>query len=460
MSLLLKALQRASKSRDALPRRAPATAGGAAAAAIPGATATGTFELEPGDIEPPRPSRRALDFGNGRDTASAASRSTGRGAETIEWLREHPVHAFAAAAVVFLAGYFVYVYLAINHPGFFTRSSAPAPVAQALPPPRPVSPPAGSRSVAEALPAEPAAPVPDPLIPPAPATAAPSAEASTEAPQPLPPLPSPPTNPAAGTEAPAATASARQPTPPTAAADDAPPPPVAAAPRTRRIRATPTVAAAKPDRPAPAELPLEEGVRVRPTAAGDNASARAAEGWEALQRHDLAKAQGHYEAALAADPRNIDALLGLAATAWQQGRPDVASEHYYRVLHLDPQNAQAQSGLIGLAGQVDPQASESRLKQLISHDSSAFLYAALGHLYAGQAQWTQAQQAYFQAFQLEPANADYAYNLAVGLEHLGQRGIALGYYRKALDLARVRGRAGFDQTQVAARVAKLAAVTE
>ena len=93
-------------------------------------------------------------------------------------------------------------------------------------------------------------------------------------------------------------------------------------------------------------------------------------------------------------------------------------------------------------------------------DPSAFLYAALGHLYAGQAQWSQAQQAYFQAFQLEPANPDYAYNLAVGLEHLGQRGIALGYYRKALDLARARGRAGFDQVQVTARVAKLAAATE
>jgi len=216
----------------------------------------------------------------------------------------------------------------------------------------------------------------------------------------------------------------------------------------------------KTDRPRAAERPLEEGVQVRPTAAGDNAAARTTEGWEALQRQDFAKAQSHYEAALAADPRNVDALLGLAATAWQQGRPDAASEQYYRVLQLDPQNAQAQSGLIGLAGQVDPQASESRLKQLISHDPSAFLYAALGHLYAGQAQWSQAQQAYFQAFQLEPANPDYAYNLAVGLEHLGQRGIALGYYRKALDLARARGRAGFDQVQVTARVAKLAAATE
>ena len=33
---------------------------------------------------------------------------------------------------------------------------------------------------------------------------------------------------------------------------------------------------------------------------------------------------------------------------------------------------------------------------------------------------------------MQPDNADYAYNLAVGLEHLGQPKLALTYYRKAL----------------------------
>jgi tetratricopeptide (TPR) repeat protein len=448
MSLLLKALQRASKSRESLPRRAPGPAG---------ATATGALELEPGDIEPPRPARRALDFGSGQVATGAASKSAGRSADAMEWVREHPVHLFAAGALVFLAGYFVYVYLAINHPGFFTRSSPQDQIAQPVPPPRPVTPPPGTAPVAEVLPpAQPSAPVPDLQIPAEPASPAPPQVAASSS---LPPLPQPAPESAGVRETPPASAPPRPVTAPvTASADDAPPP-IATAPRPRRIRAAPTIVD-KVDRPRAVERPLEEGVQVRPTTAGDHAAARTTEGWEALQRQDFAKAQSSYEAALAADPRNIDALLGLAATAWQQGRPDVASEQYYRVLQLDPQNAQAQSGLIGLAGQVDPQASESRLKQLISHDPSAFLYASLGHLYAGQAQWSQAQQAYFQAYQLESANPDYAYNLAVGLEHLGQRGIAVGYYRKALDLARARGRAGFDQAQVTARVAKLAAATE
>ena len=208
------------------------------------------------------------------------------------------------------------------------------------------------------------------------------------------------------------------------------------------------------------DAPLQEGVRVRPTEAGDATQTRLTEAYEALQRRDLERARTLYESVIAADDRNIDGMLGLAATSWQQGQADRASDQYYRVLQLDPQNAAAQAGLIGLSGQVDPVASETRLKQLISRDPSALLYASLGHLYASQTQWSNAQQAYFQAHQLEPSNPDYAYNLAVGLEHVGQRGIAVGYYRKALDLARSRGRAGFDTAQVTARVAKLSAAVE
>lgn len=208
------------------------------------------------------------------------------------------------------------------------------------------------------------------------------------------------------------------------------------------------------------DAPLREGVRVRQTDAADATQARLAEAYDALQRRDLERARTLYESVIAADDRNIDGMLGLAATSWQQGQADRASDQYYRVLQLDPQNAAAQAGLIGLSGQVDPVASETRLKQLISRDPSALLYASLGHLYASQAQWSNAQQAYFQAHQLEPTNPDYAYNLAVGLEHVGQRGIAVGYYRKALDLARSRGRAGFDTAQVTARVAKLSAAVE
>jgi tetratricopeptide (TPR) repeat protein len=129
-------------------------------------------------------------------------------------------------------------------------------------------------------------------------------------------------------------------------------------------------------------------------------------------------------------------------------------------LELDPRNSYAQAGLISIVGGADAQASESRLKQLIARDPSAFLYFSLGNLYAEQGQWPAAQQAYSQAYQMQQDNADYAFNLAVGLEHLGQNRLALDYYRKALDLSFKKGHANFDQSLVIQRVGQLSTRVE
>jgi tetratricopeptide (TPR) repeat protein len=182
--------------------------------------------------------------------------------------------------------------------------------------------------------------------------------------------------------------------------------------------------------------------------------------YEALQHGDLALARNLYQQVLLAEPRSIDALLGLGAIAWKGGRIEEAAQRYQRVLELEPRNPYAQAGLIAIIGGADPQASESRLRQLIAREPSAFLYFSLGNLYADQGQWPGAQQAYFQAYQLQPDNPDYAFNLAVGLEHIGQFRPALDYYRKALDLSFRKGRANFDQNLVIQRVGQLSARVE
>jgi Tfp pilus assembly protein PilF len=182
--------------------------------------------------------------------------------------------------------------------------------------------------------------------------------------------------------------------------------------------------------------------------------------YETLQQGDLAKARTLYQQVLLVEPRSIDALLGLGAIAWKEGRIEEAGQRYQRVLELEPRNPYAQAGLIAIVGGADPQASESRLRQLIAREPSAFLYFTLGNLYADQGQWPGAEQAYFQAYQLQPDNADYAFNLAVGLEHIGQIRPALDYYRKALDLSFRKGRANFDQNLVIQRVGQLSARVE
>ena len=182
--------------------------------------------------------------------------------------------------------------------------------------------------------------------------------------------------------------------------------------------------------------------------------------YEALQQGNYEKAGMLYSQVLSRAPDNIDAMLGLAAIAWKQGRPNVASRYYGRVLEINPRDTHAQVGLIAILGNADPIAAESKLKQLIGREPSGFLYFTLGNLYAERGLWAQAQQAYFQAYQLHPDNSDYAFNLAVGLEHLGQTRPALDYYRKALDLSFRKGRANFDQGLAIERVGQLSARVE
>ena len=179
--------------------------------------------------------------------------------------------------------------------------------------------------------------------------------------------------------------------------------------------------------------------------------------YEAMQRGEYEQAGTLYSQVLALDPNSIDALLGLAAIDWKQGRTSVASQHYGRVLELEPRNSYAQAGLIALLGNADPIAAESKLKQLIGREPSGFLYFTLGNLYAEQRKWSRAQLAYFHAYQFQPDNSDYAFNLAVGLEHLGQTRPALRYYRIALDLSFAKGRANFDQELAIERVGQLSA---
>jgi tetratricopeptide (TPR) repeat protein len=214
-------------------------------------------------------------------------------------------------------------------------------------------------------------------------------------------------------------------------------------------------------RPAPRAAGADSrNVRPATDAAAPVAASDIVRAYEALQAGDTAQAKALYADVLKADPKNIDALLGMGAIAWKDGRADEAGQFYQRVLELEPRNAYAQAGLISIMGGADPAASESRLRQLIAREPSAFLYFTLGNLYADQGQWPGAQQAYFQAYQSQPDNPDYAFNLAVGLEHLGQTRQALDYYRKALDLSFRKGRANFDQSLVIQRVGQLSSRVE
>ncbi|MDP2804751.1 MAG: tetratricopeptide repeat protein [Gallionellaceae bacterium] len=179
-----------------------------------------------------------------------------------------------------------------------------------------------------------------------------------------------------------------------------------------------------------------------------------ASAYQAYQSGDYANAWQRYRAALALNPKNRDALLGLAAISQQQGQDDSALYYYRQVLALDPRDPVAQAGLASF-GTADSASKESRLKQLITQQpDSAALQFSLGNQYVTQSRWSDAQQAYFNALAIEPSNALFAYNLAISLDHLGQRKVAARYYQQALQFD-AAGNAGFDHTQAQRRLNEL-----
>ncbi|GAB1412740.1 hypothetical protein MASR1M97_14760 [Candidatus Desulfobacillus denitrificans] len=206
--------------------------------------------------------------------------------------------------------------------------------------------------------------------------------------------------------------------------------------------------------PAPAAAPEPESP-IRITTGRLQVNPQVASAWQAFQSGDLAAAQRNYQAVLKSEPKNVDALHGLAAIGLREGQPEAAEAYYLRILEADPKDSAAQAGLIGLRGQVDPTQSESRLKNLLAgQPDSPTLNFALGNLYAQQGRWNDAQQAYFRAFAGDGENPDYQFNLAISLDQLRQPKLALQYYQGALAAAAQRP-AAFDRKQVAARISEL-----
>lgn len=179
-------------------------------------------------------------------------------------------------------------------------------------------------------------------------------------------------------------------------------------------------------------------------------------GYQAFVAGDMEAAARHYAAALRQDPNNRDALLGHAAVAMRRNDSAAAAGAYQRLLELNPSDPDAQAGLLSLRP-GDTGQSELRLKEMLRREpGSGALHFALGNVYARQGRWTEAQQAYFSAYSANPDNADFAVNLAIGLDRLNQRKLALSYYQRALALAQ-QGAAAFDREAVQRRVAQLAA---
>lgn len=179
--------------------------------------------------------------------------------------------------------------------------------------------------------------------------------------------------------------------------------------------------------------------------------------YKAYRNGDMRIAWRLYGDVLSKDAKNRDALLGLAVIAQQQSQDDTAAHYYRQILALDPRDPVANAGMSVLFGAANTAGTESRLKGLIAqHPQSPALHFALGNHYAEQSRWGEAQQSFSNACNLEPGNAQFNFNLAVSLDHLGQGKLAALHYQRALQLDSSGG-AGIDRAQTQKRLTELAA---
>lgn len=189
-------------------------------------------------------------------------------------------------------------------------------------------------------------------------------------------------------------------------------------------------------------------------------NAMISEAFKAYQAGEFESAEKLYQNALRDDPESRDIHLGLAATAINRGDRESAYRHYLKILDLNPDDALALSSLIALSNNSDPVKDESIIKTLIHKEGNLpYLYFALGNIYAKQLRWSDAQEAFFNAYRLDSTNPDYVLNLAVSLDNIGQYATALDFYNVAVELAQYTV-AGFDVSSVNDRIQVLNKVVE
>lgn len=176
--------------------------------------------------------------------------------------------------------------------------------------------------------------------------------------------------------------------------------------------------------------------------------------YQAYIAGDMQNATIQYQKVLQQEPNNRDALLGLAAIALNSRQAEQAGTYYGQLLTLDPNDPEAIAGLTSLQ-QGDPVQSESRLKSALNQNPNAgSILFALGNLYAQQSRWSDAQQTYFRAYTTSPNNADYAFNLAISLDRLNQRKLAIDYYQRAVVLGK-SGNVNFNLVKAQQRLTEL-----
>jgi len=156
--------------------------------------------------------------------------------------------------------------------------------------------------------------------------------------------------------------------------------------------------------------------------------------WLSYDKAQYDDAKSSYKKVLSLEANNRDALLGLGAISVLQKDNVRARDIYSSLLELDPRDPIATAAIASLRSEAGSLGSDENylLSMLQKNSEAPHLNFSLANIYAQQNKWSSAQQHYFKAWQIDSANADYIFNLAVSLDQLDKKQQAVKFYKDSL----------------------------
>lgn len=146
-----------------------------------------------------------------------------------------------------------------------------------------------------------------------------------------------------------------------------------------------------------------------------------------------------YKNVLSNDPKNKDALFGLATTYHRAGQIDMARPLYGKLLSLDPKHRDALNNfLVLLADEAPQEALEQMEKMEAENPDFSPIPAQLAVIYQKLGQPDRASDKMFKAVALAPENLTYRYNLAILLDRQQKYEEAIKLYKQLVE-AYMRG---------------------
>lgn len=157
--------------------------------------------------------------------------------------------------------------------------------------------------------------------------------------------------------------------------------------------------------------------------------------YDMLMHGQYESALGLYDKVLRTSPRNVAALLGKGTAEHKLRRFGDARESYRRVLALDPANREALTNMTAIVAEQAPDQALAELRTLQrNYPSFSPISAQIASIEAGRDNLSGAVVAMGDAVAQSPDNGLYRLNLAILEDRAGDRDAAVASYRQAIDM--------------------------